>query len=101
MVHSGGGGKLSDAPLGSLILCITTKGVCLLQKDISRSYYYVHQGLRDCCGVCPTQAFCPCVPCVVWDHRYTGLSRLIQGVGAQMLALGFMRVEQMGSILSG
>ena len=84
------GSAHAGKPLGTYLLCITTKRILLLEKDIKISYYYIHPCLEKPFGITPTQAFCPKMPKIVWSHPYTSLSRVIYGLSPQILSLGFV-----------
>ncbi|CAD7945290.1 unnamed protein product [Amoebophrya sp. A120] len=72
-----------------LLLCVSTKRILLLQKDTTRASYWLHPALEGPCGVCPTQAFCPKLPSVLFSHNFDKLCRVVDG-WSQMLAVGFM-----------
>ncbi|CAD7967592.1 unnamed protein product [Amoebophrya sp. A25] len=72
-----------------LLLCVSTKRILLFQKDTTRAKYWLHPALAKPCGVCPTQAFCPKTPRILWQYPFERLCRIVDGM-AQTLALGFM-----------
>jgi hypothetical protein len=80
--------SIAEAPR---MLVLTSKRLLVMEKP-------KHGMLKQKCGHCPPESFCPVGPSIEIEHEFADMTRVIRGIDSQMFAIGWI---QRGTSLTG